>query len=206
MALKSFLDGKILAELNFPDLSTKEPLVVFLHGWGRNKSDFSSFYNFKNSVAFDFPGFGSSPELKKVYDAHVYAEDISDALNELTPESLTRGVLLNKMGLISDRKMEENRRKFGSADYRNSSGLLRESLVKIINESYELELSELECPVTFLWGENDTAAPVKTAYDSEILVTNSIGVEVIAGATHDVHSEHPDALKDRIELMTKAIS
>lgn len=256
MALKSFLDGKILAELNFPDLSTNEPLLVFLHGWGRNKSDFSSFYNFKNSVAFDFPGFGSSPELKKVYDAHVYAEDISDALNELTPESLAHGVLLvghslggrvaaclgtlrpdlirgiifigaplirypsnvkspfkfrlakklNKMGLISDRKMEENRRKFGSADYRNSSGLLRESLVKIINESYELELSELECPVTFLWGENDTAAPVKTAYDSEKLVRNSIGVEVIAGATHDVHSEHPDALKDRIELMTKAIS
>ena len=102
--------------------------------------------------------------------------------------------------------MEENKKKFGSADYRNANGLLRESLVKIINETYEIELGELECPVTFLWGENDTAAPVKTAYDSEKLVSNSLGVEVIVGATHDVQAEHPDSLRDRIDLMMKALS
>lgn len=256
MALKSFLGGKLFAELNFPSLSTSEPLIVFLHGWGRSKSDFSTFYNDRNSIAFDFPGFGSSNDLEQIYDAHTYAIDISNALDELTPDALSNGVILvghslggrvaaclgtsrpdivkgiifigapliryssniksplkfriakklNKLGLLSGEKMEENKKKYGSIDYRNASGLLRESLVKIINESYEPELSDLKCPVTFLWGENDTAAPVETAYDSEKFVPSSLGVEVVIGATHDVHIEHPDSFRDRIELMIKAIS
>lgn len=256
MALKSFLNGKIFAEVNIDQNIAQTPLLVFLHGWGRTKSDFSKFIDISNSVAFDFAGFGKSKDIEKLYDAHIYAQDISDALNELNKDSLENGILvvghslggrvaaclsilrpdlvkgvifigaplirypsnaksplsfrvakkLNKLGIISDKKMEETKKKYGSSDYRKASGLLRESLVKIINESYQSELEKISCPVKFLWGENDSAAPLKTAYDSEKIVTNSLGVEVVSDASHDVHLEHPDILKDQISKMLKEIN
>ena len=255
MALKSFLDGKIFAEINASNESSKYPLVIFLHGWGRSKSDFAKIDSSYNSVAFDFSGFGSSRELDKVYDAHKHAKDIAKAISELSETQLKNGVIvvghslggrvaaclgnlnieeikgilfigapliryvsntksplkfrlakkMNKIGLISDRRMEENKKKYGSLDYRNSSGLLRESLVKIVNESYEEELAKIKCPVAFLWGENDTAAPLKTAYDAEKLVANSIGVTVVKGASHDVHLEDREIVNEVIDNLMKAI-
>ncbi|MBP9115787.1 MAG: alpha/beta hydrolase [Acidimicrobiia bacterium] len=255
MALKSFLDGKIFAEVNITNQHIGYPLIIFLHGWGRSKADFSKFISDYNCVAFDLPGFGSSQDLEKVYDAHVYAEDISNAINELPSDSIRNGIvivghslggrvaaclgilrvdivkgiifigaplirytsktkspllfrvakILNRIGVISERKMEENKKKYGSADYRKASGLLRESLVKIINESYQDELKQFKFPVSFLWGINDTAAPFITAYDSEELVSNSLGVQLVDDSSHDVHLENPQSLIDQIDLMMKAL-
>ena len=47
---------------------------------------------------------------------------------------------LNQVGLIGDVRMEEIRRSRGSADYRAATGVMREILVKVVNESYEEEL------------------------------------------------------------------
>ena len=48
---------------------------------------------------------------------------------------------LNRMGMVSDQRMERIRRERGSADYRAASGVMRDILVKAIHESYEPQLS-----------------------------------------------------------------
>ena len=94
MALKSFLNGKIFAEQNFSTINPTEPLIIFLHGWGRSKTDFSQFLNDRNSIAFDFRGFGSSSELENIFGANDYAQEISNAIDELPEEQLSNGVVL----------------------------------------------------------------------------------------------------------------
>jgi pimeloyl-ACP methyl ester carboxylesterase len=55
---------------------------------------------------------------------------------------------------------ENMRRRFGSADYKNSSGVLRASFVKIVNQDLRPYLKDIACPVLLIWGENDDATPL----------------------------------------------
>ncbi len=72
----------------------------------------------------------------------------------------------NRLGLVSDAKMEEQRRKHGSADYRNATGVLRDSLVILVNEDYRTELGMIEAPVEMVWGAHDTAARLSMAQEA----------------------------------------
>lgn len=73
---------------------TKERVLLFLHGWG---ADSSYFFGVANSLPkkpysflfVDFLGFGKSPEPKKVFDVHKYAESIIELLNELGIKKVT---------------------------------------------------------------------------------------------------------------------
>ena len=57
----------------------------------------------------------------------------------------------HRFGLLSDERMEEERRKRGSADYRAATGIMRNVLVRVVNETYENELRALQCPVDFVF-------------------------------------------------------
>lgn len=79
----------------------------------------------------------------------------------------------NKLGVLSDAKMEEQRRKRGSADYRNATGVLRDTLVKLVNEDYRSELALIEAPVEMVWGAADTAAPLSMAKQAAALMSEA---------------------------------
>lgn len=49
-------------------------------------------------------------------------------------------------------------KKFGSADYR-SAGPLRHIFVKVVNEDLGDIAAQISCPVTLIYGENDTETP-----------------------------------------------
>jgi pimeloyl-ACP methyl ester carboxylesterase len=111
----------------------------------------------------------------------------------------------NRMHLVSDERMEARRRRSGSADYRNAEGIMRDVLVKAVNETYEGQLGQLSCPVSFLWGEGDTAAAPEVARRASELVARCVEVEVVAGASHDVHEEHPDKVRAHVEAVLAAV-
>jgi len=67
--------------------------------------------------------------------------------------------LLNRVGIISDARMESRRRAAGSADYNAAEGIMRDIMVKTVNENYDDDLAAITCPTWMVWGENDTAAP-----------------------------------------------
>jgi pimeloyl-ACP methyl ester carboxylesterase len=66
---------------------------------------------------------------------------------------------LNKVGAISDARMESRRRAAGSADYNAAQGIMRDVMVKTVNENYDDDIAAITCPTWLVWGENDTAAP-----------------------------------------------
>jgi len=70
---------------------------------------------------------------------------------------------LHGLGLVSDAAMEASRQRFGSADYRAAQGMMRQVLVRAVNETYELQLDAVGCPVHLVWGADDTVAPLEVA-------------------------------------------
>jgi pimeloyl-ACP methyl ester carboxylesterase len=93
--------------------------------------------------------------------------------------------------------MERMRRNRGSADYRASTGVMRDILVKVVNESYEGQLRRISAPVHLLWGAEDAEVPVSVAEASVALLSNAT-LEILPGVGHMVPLEAPDALRSAV--------
>jgi pimeloyl-ACP methyl ester carboxylesterase len=109
---------------------------------------------------------------------------------------------LNRAGIVSDERMEEIRRSRGSADYRAATGVMRDILVKVVSETYEDELGQLESHVMLLWGGEDHEVPVGIAEKSLRLIRQAGGsaeLEVLQGVGHFVPTEAPDAITRVLE-------
>jgi pimeloyl-ACP methyl ester carboxylesterase len=102
------------------------------------------------------------------------------------------------MGLISDERLELAKRRRGSADYRAATGVMRDILVKVVNESYEGQLSRIRQPVHLLWGENDREVPVSIAESASALLSDST-LEILPGVGHLVPTEAPEALRAAVD-------
>lgn len=77
---------------------------------------------------------------------------------------------LNRLGVVSDDRMEAERRKRGSADYRAAHGVMRDCLVRLVNEDYRDLLGAITAPVSMVWGASDTAAPLEMARQAQALL------------------------------------
>lgn len=84
--------------------------------------------------------------------------------------------------------VEKMKNKFGSADYRNASPVMKETLVKLVNEDLREYLPKINVPTLLLWGENDTDTPIKDAYIMEKLIPDA-GLVKIERGTHYVFLE-----------------
>lgn len=105
----------------------------------------------------------------------------------------------HRAGLVSDERMEREKRNRGSADYRAATGVMRDVLVTVVHESYEHELSELDLPVSLVWGAQDTDVPLWVAERAKHLLGGGATLEVIEDAGHFVPTTHPEALRSAIE-------
>ena len=62
---------------------------------------------------------------------------------------------------IRFRELEEKlKRNSGSSDYRNATGIMRETFVKVVNDDVRDLLPKMEMPVLLIFGEHDDATPV----------------------------------------------
>ncbi len=61
----------------------------------------------------------------------------------------------------------------GSEDYRNASGVMRSSFVKIVNEDLTGILKDIPCETLLVFGENDEATPVEKGKQMEKLMPNA---------------------------------
>jgi pimeloyl-ACP methyl ester carboxylesterase len=263
MALRSLGGGTIFADVS----GRGWPLVVGLHGWGRERSDMgAAVAGLPGTVAcLDLPGHGTSPEPPEAWSGHDYATAVGGVIDELMadvakrlaeagdddagpagrvllvghsfggrvavclaadrPELVSGLVLagvpllhkqttsarpalgfrvarrLHAWHLISDTRMEALRRRYGSADYAAAQGVMRQVLVRSVGESYESELTRLQCPVALVWGENDTAAPVDLARRAQAMVTTPCTLDVVDGVGHDIHTDRPDRIHERAEAL-----
>lgn len=111
---------------------------------------------------------------------------------------------LRSMGLMSEARMESLRRRRGSEDYRAATGIMRQVLVKVVNESYEEELGRIGVPVTLVWGQDDREVPLVVAErGAEILrrAGASVRLQVVPGLGHYLPLEAPARLRAEIDRM-----
>ncbi|SDB64856.1 alpha/beta fold hydrolase [Butyrivibrio sp. INlla16] len=93
--------------------------------------------------------------------------------------------LLIKTGIakISPGTLENLKKKFGSADYAAASPVMRNSLVKVVNEDLAPYMPKVTMPALLIWGDQDTATPLSDGQQMEKLMPEA-GLAVIQGAGH----------------------
>ncbi|MDE5714441.1 MAG: alpha/beta hydrolase [Muribaculaceae bacterium] len=79
-------------------------------------------------------------------------------------------VLGNKKG---GEIVEKMRGKKGSADYRNSSPMMRAVMSKCVNEDLKHVMPDIKASALLIWGENDTATPLSDAKTMEKLIPDA---------------------------------
>lgn len=105
----------------------------------------------------------------------------------------------HRRSMISEEHIEAARQRFGSADYRAATGIMRDILVKAVNETYERQLGALEVPTRLLWGRSDSAVPYSVAERAFTLLEGSevpVTLQFLDGVGHHVMAEAPDAVRE----------
>lgn len=85
--------------------------------------------------------------------------------------------------LKSEKRMEGFYKRFGSDDYRDSSGIMRNILVKVVNEDLRPLLKDIKAPTLIIWGDKDEATPLYMGNIMEKEIKDS-GLVVFEGAGH----------------------
>jgi pimeloyl-ACP methyl ester carboxylesterase len=143
---------------------------------------------------------------------HSFGGKLSIILGNEYPQLVKKIVLVNSAGLIPRRgakyyikvysfktlrflyknaffwlkdeaKMEKFYKKFGSTDYKNSSGVMRKILVKVVNENLRPLLKEIKAPTLLIWGDEDRDTPLYMGKIMEKEIKDA-GLVVLAGTGH----------------------
>ena len=71
----------------------------------------------------------------------------------------------------------------GSADYKSASPLMRQTMVRVVNEDLTHIFPKVTPSTLLIWGENDTATPVSDAELMEKMMPDA-GKVVLKGCGH----------------------
>ena len=86
--------------------------------------------------------------------------------------------------------IENFKKNAGSEDYRNSTPIMRETMVKLINTDLTDDLHKIEQPTLIIWGEKDTAEKIQNGELMEKLIPDA-GLVKIEDGSHFVFLEKP---------------
>jgi len=94
------------------------------------------------------------------------------------------------MSFLFPNALERARIKYGSADYAAASPMMRQCLVKVVNEDLSHLLPGIKAPTLLVWGENDMDTPLAHGQKMEKDIPNA-GLAVIKNAGHFSFVEQP---------------
>jgi len=148
----------------------KNPIII-AHSFGGRVSLLYSSRNHVNKLII-IDGAGIKPKRPLKYYIKVYSYKLTKKLLPL---------FIGKEN--AEKRVELKRKKSGSSDYNNASGIMRDILVKVVNEDLKHVLPNIEAPTLLIWGENDTATPVR---DAKIMEKNipDCGLVILKNAGH----------------------
>ena len=148
------------------ELGVKKPILMGHSFGGKISLFYASKYEVEKLVLFASP---YCPEKEKI------------SLKVKILKSLKKVPILNKLeGTV--------KKHIGSTDYRNATVIMREILVKTVNLDITNEVRKIKAPTLLIWGDLDTAVPLKRAYELEKLIKDA-GVVVYEGGTHYAYLE-----------------
>lgn len=91
-----------------------------------------------------------------------------------------------KLPIINRREeelLQKLRAKFGSSDYKNSAGVVQQTMVRVVNEDLQHFMPNIQASTLLVWGENDTATPVSDGKIMEKKIPDA-GLVVLKGCGH----------------------
>ena len=118
--------------------------------------------------------------------------DSAGIVHEKTPEQMRRIkrykrgkkiLSLPPVKALFPHALERLQSKSGSADYRMASPVMRQSMVKVVNEDVREYLPRIEAETLLVWGDQDQDTPLADGQLMERLIPGS-GLAVLAGAGH----------------------
>lgn len=99
-------------------------------------------------------------------------------------------------------RLEEFAKKhIGSTDYKQATPMMRNILVKIVNQDLSSCAKKISCPTLLIWGTLDEAAPIEDARKLESLLQDGALIE-LPGCTHYAYLE---ALPRVVSILDKFI-
>ncbi|MDW7667557.1 MAG: alpha/beta hydrolase [Bacillota bacterium] len=94
---------------------------------------------------------------------------------------------LKKLYMLLNKNNEDNLekfyKKFGSTDYSQAEGVMRQTMVKVVNDNLEPLLEKIKTPTLLVWGENDEDTPLYMGKIMEEKIKDS-GLVIIENGTH----------------------
>ncbi|MDF2949268.1 MAG: carboxylic ester hydrolase [Sedimentibacter sp.] len=174
----------------FVDALKLKSIVLFGHSHGgRISIILSSKYNFvKKLVLIDSAGI--IPKRKLKYYIKIYTF-------KLLKKFYTFFSSGNK-----EEKLERFYRKYGSTDYIESQGVMRQTMVKVINDNLLNLLPDIKVPSLLIWGENDQDTPVYMGKIMEEKIHDS-GLIVLKDAGHYSYIDGYEQFKAVITVFLK---
>ena len=120
------------------------------------------------------------------------------------PESVKRKQKLFAFAkkFMSDKQIERYRQTHGSADYRAASPIMRECMVRAINEDLTDLLPKVTPETLLVWGTADTATPISDGELMERMMPDA-GLARIEGAGHFSFADAPLLFKRIMEAYFK---
>lgn len=153
-------------------LNIEEPILIGHSNGGRVILNFAgrNLKPIRKIVLIDSAGI--KPKRKLKYYIKVYTFKILKNLLKILPDK-------KKYNQIREKVL----RKFGSQDYKDSPEVLRKTMSIILNEDLTYILPNIKAPTLLIWGEEDTATPIKDAKIMEKYIPDA-GLVSYKGAGH----------------------
>ena len=105
-------------------------------------------------------------------------------------------------GNTKEQKIEKFYKRFGSADYKEAHGIMRQTMVKVINDNLIDLLPLIKVPTLLIWGESDQDTPLYMGKKMEEKINDS-GLVIFKGAGHYSYIDCYDQFKAVINVFLK---
>lgn len=110
-----------------------------------------------------------------------------------------------RRGLVPQSMLDRSRRRYGSADYNNSEGVMRSVMVACANEDYSPQIASAALPVLMIWGERDTSAPLEMAQKA-LTSFGEARLEILEDVGHMTPLLRPESMIDLIDHFVRELS
>lgn len=158
------------------DVNKNRQVILIGHSYGgrimikiNNKSDLP--FTIKKNIFIDSAGIKHDPSIEQKIKVATF-KGMKNLINiiPVTKEE-------------KEKRLDDLKSKFGSSDYKNADPIMRETLVKAVNEDLTPLLSHIKVDTLLIWGENDTATPLSDGKTFEKEIENS-GLVVLKNTGH----------------------
>lgn len=103
-------------------------------------------------------------------------------------KSLRDGLKIIGLTRLSDSLRSWYNARYGSADFQNTSGVMRETFVKVVNQDLTDYAKRVQPSTLLLWGDQDTDTPLSQGQQLEQIIPDA-GLVIYEGAGHYAYLE-----------------